>query len=125
MLAFPLTLSERNGLRLAGALRAGFASRLREALASGQGTDPDLEWALLEPHVAESEQALKSPSRGGRPRKVAQVPRGPGVRDLGNGIVLRRGSDSKGYYIRIEGGRVDAEMVDAVMFEVSRLLESG
>lgn len=123
MLAFPLALSERNGLRLAGALRAGYAQKIREALASGQGVDAATEWALVEPYVEESEQALKPPARGGRPRKAARVPAtGPGVHDLGNGIVLRRGSDSRGYYIRLEGD-VDGAMVDTVMFEIARLLE--
>jgi ParB family chromosome partitioning protein len=126
MLSFALSLSERNGLRLAGALRAGFAGPLREALANGQGLDADLEWALMEPLVAESEQALKSPSRGGRPKRGAvRSDGGPGVYDLGNGIVLRRDRDSKGYYIRIQGNHVDLDMVDTVLFEIRRLLEPG
>lgn len=124
LLGFPEALSERAGLRLAGALRAGLAGPLREALASGQGVDALAEWALLEPIVAESEAAGPGPGRtGGRPRKAAARPEGPHEFRLDNGVTIRRESDSKGYYIRLQGSAVDGEMVDAVMFEVKRLLE--
>lgn len=124
MLAYPESLTERAGLRLASALRAGLAGRLREALASGQGVDAAGEWALLEPLVETAEAEVREPTRGGRPRRAA-APKaeGPGLYRLGNGITIRRESDSKGYYIRLEGRVVDGDMVDSVMFEIKRLLE--
>ncbi|PWR03577.1 chromosome partitioning protein ParB [Meridianimarinicoccus roseus] len=127
MLAFPEHLSERAGLRLAVALRAGLAGRLREALATGQGVDAESEWALLEPVVEIAEAETREPARGGRPRRNAAAPKGssegPGFFRLDNGVTIRRESDSKGYYIRLEGKQVDADMVETVMFEIKRLLE--
>jgi ParB family chromosome partitioning protein len=125
MLAFPEHLSERAGLRLAGALRAGLTSRLREGLASGQGTDPETEWEVLEPIVEIAEAEIRPPARGGRPRSRAGAVTSdrPGQYRLDNGVTIRRESDSKGYYIRLEGRQVDADMVDTVMFEIKRLLE--
>lgn len=126
MLVFPEVLSERAGLRLAGALRAGLAGRLREALASGQGVDAEEEWALLEPVVEIAESEIREPARGGRPKRAGRskpAGDGPGIYRLENGVTIRRESDSKGYYIRLEGRQVDADMVDTVMFEIKRLLE--
>lgn len=124
MLTFPQALSERAGLRLAAALRGGSTGKLREALATGQGVDAETEWALMEPWIEEVEASMTAPKKGGRPKQsVAQKADGPGLYHLGNGITLRRQSDSKGYYIRIEGNVVDGDMVDTVMFEVKRLLE--
>jgi ParB family chromosome partitioning protein len=125
MLAFPEHLSERAGLRLAAALRAGLAGRLREALATGHGTDADAEWEIMEPIVEIAEAEIRPPARGGRPRtrKAAPAPDSPGVYRLDNGVTIRRESDSKGYYIRLEGRHVDSDMIDTIMFEIKRLLE--
>jgi ParB family chromosome partitioning protein len=126
MLSFPEGLSERAGLRLAGALRAGLAGRLREALATGQGVEAAEEWALLEPIVEIAEAEIREPSRGGRPKagsRAKPATEGPGLYRLDNGVTIRRESDSKGYYIRLEGRQIDADMVDTVMFEIKRLLE--
>lgn len=124
MLVFPEQLSERAGLRLAGALRAGLAGRLRDALSSGQGTEADEEWALLEPIVEMAEAEIAPGKKGGRPRKAAAPAADrTGLFRLENGITIRRESDSKGYYIRLEGSVVNSDMVDSVMFEIKRLLE--
>ncbi|QDY71304.1 ParB/RepB/Spo0J family partition protein [Qingshengfaniella alkalisoli] len=124
MLSFPESLSEKAGLRLAAALRAGYAPQLREALASGQGIDASSEWALLQPLVEDAEAADKPDKRGGRPRRQAR-PRqeAEGEIQLANGIMIRRVSDSKGYSIRFSGDVVNSEMIDLVMAEIRRLLE--
>ena len=41
--------------------------RLRQALSSGNPQDAEEEWQLVEPVIARSEAAPRSPSRGGRP----------------------------------------------------------
>ncbi|OSP54421.1 ParB N-terminal domain-containing protein [Pseudoruegeria sp. SK021] len=125
MLTFPEHLSERAGLRLANAIRSGLSGRLREALASGHGTTPDEEWAVLEPLVDLAETETREPSKGGRPRRQAPArpSDGPGLYRLDNGITIRRENDSKGYYIRLEGWTVNSDLVDTVMFEIKRLLE--
>lgn len=126
LLTQPEALKEREGLRLASVLRQGGEGDLRAALATGQGVDAASEWALIEPVLAEHE-ALAKPvkARGGRPRTKAPA---PGWKDaetlvLSNGIILRKGSDSKGYTIRLEGQGVDGEIVDSVMAELQFLLE--
>jgi len=123
LLAFPAALSERDGLRLAAAIRAGQGWALREALASGQGTDPEAEWAALEPVCRDAEAEGRDRRRGGRPKKRQLQPRdGFGIRHLDNGVTLRRLSDAKGYYIRFEGRHVDAELLEVAMDELARLL---
>lgn len=122
VLAFPEDLTEKQGLRLAGALRAGAETPLRQALADGSPASADEEWALVAPILEDVETEPKPASRGGRPRKGAR-PALPGVIELNGGITLRRTSDTNGYAIRVEGRGVDGEMIDAVMLELQRLLE--
>jgi len=126
MLAFPAALSERAGLRVAQALRFGYGSELREALASGVAVDAAQEWALMEPFVILAEDKPdRDPARGGRPRGNTP-PRKRVVEGeirLANGIAMRCESDSRGWAIRFSGP-VNAEMLDAVMAEVERLLEA-
>jgi len=64
-------LSEAAGLRLAGALKAGFAAKLRDALEHGDPADAAEEWALLEAALAPLEAAPKPSPRGGRPKRKA------------------------------------------------------
>lgn len=80
-------LSERNGLRLAGALRAGFATKLREALEE-DAPDARAEWAALEPVVREAEAGGPPPAeRGGRPRRAPHEER---LRLPGGAVLLLR-----------------------------------
>jgi len=123
MLSFPESITERQGLRLAAALRDGGEPRLREVLAAGQGVTAEEEWALLDAAITETTVAPKK-SRGGRPRRLPPA----GWQDdstlhLSNGTVLRRMQDSQGHLLRIEGRHVDAELMDLVMIELRNLLE--
>ncbi|MGO4915898.1 ParB/RepB/Spo0J family partition protein [Pseudogemmobacter sp. W21_MBD1_M6] len=125
MLSFPTRLSERAGLRLAGALRAGFEGELRTRLAAGQGTDAESEWALMEPVIAAVENPEGQTPRRGGPRKGA-VPRrrdAEGEIRLGNGISIHREVDDRGYSIRFTGAVVSVDLIDTVMAEIQRLLE--
>lgn len=123
MLAFPEALTEKQGLRVASALRDGAERMLREALAEdGAGDSPEAEWTALEGALA-SLSPQKDPSRGGRPRKRVSQPQGPGIVTTRAGVTLRRLSDDRGYYIRLEGKPIDGEMVDLVMGEIGRLLD--
>jgi len=125
MLSFAADLSERQGLRLVAAMRQGYIRELRQVLATGQGVDAPSEWGLLEP-VIEQAEATTSVQK---PRRVARqaAPRGSDAGDgyyrLANGITIMRDSDSRGYYIRLEGSVVNFELVEEVMFEIKRLLE--
>lgn len=130
LLGWPETLSEKAGLRLAGAIRAGLGEPLREALARGQAGDPEEEWAALEGLCLDAEALTRDARKGGRPKKAAAKSKakgstsedGFGVRHLDNGVTLRRLSDAKGYYIRFEGRHVDAEILELAMDELARLL---
>ena len=126
MLQFPTDLSERNGLRLAYALREGFGQQLRAALRGSPRSGPTYEWALLEPIVSASEAVERlpdttQPNRGGRPRKQFDRPR-EAPEALANGITMQGVYHEDGYSIRLRGAVVDAEMVDLLMDELRRLL---
>ncbi|GHF06149.1 chromosome partitioning protein ParB [Aliiroseovarius zhejiangensis] len=123
MLTFPESLSERQGLRLASALRAGAETEIRNLLAEAQIADAEDEWAVLESVIEQHEGSGRDKSRGGRPKlPSARRERGPEVA-TSTGFILRREVDSRGYSIRFEGRKVDAEMVDAIIREVERWLE--
>ena len=125
LLAFPTDLSEKAGLRLAAALREGFVAKLRAALGSGMGNSPAEEWALLGPVLDEHEALSRpSPSRGGRPRGTPKRRQRDGEIALANGITIERVSEEDGFSIRLRGGMIDVELMDAVMLEMKRLLES-
>ena len=97
-------LSERNGLRLAGALREGFTARLREALEEGGAGDSQAEWVVLEPIVREAETGgAPDPMRGGRPKAAPEVER---LRLDGGVLVIRPEAD--GVTLRLRGGGEDA-----------------
>ncbi len=121
MLQFPTDLSERNGLRLAYALREGYAPQLRAALRGSTRGGPALEWALLEPIVAAAEAVERSPDQGGRPRaRFARSSRAP--EDLANGVSMERVLHEDGYSIRLRGTVVDVTMVDQLMDQLRRWL---
>lgn len=124
LLEFPESLTEKQGLRLAGALRAGEETALRQTLAQARPGDATEEWAVLLPILDRSEETSRDPSRGGRPTKspVTRVVDGGSV-TTSSGFTIRREEDSRGYLIRIGGRRVDAEMIDIIIGEVQRLLE--
>lgn len=126
MLQFPTDLSERNGLRLAFALREGFGEKLRAALRGSPRSGPTYEWALLEPIARAAEAVERLPdiahvNRGGRPRKQFTRPLG-NTEALANGITMEGVYHEDGYSIRLRGRVVDAEMVDLLMDQLRRLL---
>lgn len=126
MLSFPQALTEKGGLRLAGALRQGFEGEIRSALAKGAAGDGAGEWEAMLPVIeaAESGDAAPPARRGGRPPKARATISRPG-RDgyeLPNGIRFRRETDRNGFLIRFEGSLVDADLVDTVLAEIYRAL---
>ncbi len=122
MLRYPTDLSERNGLRLAYALREGFATELRVALLGTYGGGPVLEWVAMEQIVAGAEAVERSIDRGGRPKTQFSRPSGK-PQDLANGVTMERVLHNDGYSIRLRGKVVDAEMVEMMMEELHRLLD--
>lgn len=105
LLRHPQGLSERNGLRLANALRAGFATKLREVLEEGAPTAA-AEWAALEVVVREAEAKGPQPERGGRPKRANDEER---LR-LPNGATLVVRVEPGGVLLRLSGSHEwDAE----------------
>lgn len=124
MMDFPENLSERRGLRLAGALRQGGQRQLRDALTAGQGGSPEAEWMALEPTIVQIEEGPQSIAKRGRPRM--QPPAGWEGKDtvhLSSGVTLRKERDTNGFLIRLSGKGVDSEIVDSAMRELQHLLE--
>jgi ParB family chromosome partitioning protein len=123
MLKFPTDLSERNGLRLAYALREDYGQQMRAALFGTKSTGPAMEWAVLEPIVAAAEAVERLPdtSRGGRPKtRFAKTTRA--AEGLANGVTMERVLHEDGYSIRLRGAVVDVVMVDQLMDELRRWL---
>jgi ParB family transcriptional regulator, chromosome partitioning protein len=130
LLSFAHDLSERQGLRIVAAIRSGMAAELRQALAADQltggGRDAPREWALMEPIVIKAEALDKPEKAPGRPRTKPPRPAkyGDGSVRLANGITLLRDTDSRGHYIRLEGAVVNDDLIEVVMDELQRLLET-
>lgn len=125
MLQFPTDLSERNGLRLAFALREGFAEDLRRALSDSRRGRPALEWAALEPVVASAEAVKRMPdqNRGGRPRtRLAKLSRDQ--EPLANGISMERVPHEDGYSIRLRGAVVNVIVVEQLMDQLRSWLST-
>ena len=126
MLRFPEALTEKRGLRLSAALRNGAEARLRKALSGVSPDDAEEEWQLLEPLLAQLEDAPRSPARGGRPRGKATVQQG-WIDDLtirtASGITIRRARDGNAHVLRLEGRALDSDLMDSLMVEIQALLE--
>jgi len=124
MLVHATGLNERQCLRLAGALRAGEADRLRDALERAEGQSAAEEWEAMLAIVERTEGAPQDPSRGGRPKTAQKVERSRKT-NVARGITIEREYGPGGYAIRFSGAEVTAELVDAVMDNVRHLLDHG
>lgn len=126
MLEFPENLREKQGLRIANALRAGGESRFREVLASDNGVTPETEWALMEQVCFEFESETQPKPRGGRPKVQAPAPgwQNNDVLRLSNGITIQKQEDSHGHLIRFKGKAVSSEVLRLAMEDLQRLMEA-
>ncbi|MEM6896875.1 MAG: ParB N-terminal domain-containing protein [Pseudomonadota bacterium] len=127
MLEYGDSLSERQGLRLATALREGQGDAFRIDLSRRpQAANFAEEWARLEPVLTAYEaQVAPEPSRGGRPRKApapAEWSEAPQLR-LTNGMVLNGGRDKEGYFIRFSGREIDPDALGDAMRAIRQALE--
>lgn len=118
MLTYPDLIKEKEGLKLAQALRAGAEGKLRDALDSRTPQSPEEEAILLAEALAEIEPPEADRRRGGRPKK--QVARQE--RALNSGVVLDYGPEGSGWTIRLKGRRLDRELVELAVFELERML---
>ncbi len=124
MLSFPEALTEKRGLMLASALRAGAANRFREALDFAAPADAEEEWKLLETVVGHLGEQPRDKSRGGRPKsKPGSAWTGAGEVRTASGFVIRWKSGKSGTDLRIEGGSLSTELEAALVEKISDLLE--
>lgn len=125
ILQFPENLRERDGLRIASALRDGGEPHLRAALQSGLGGDADTEWAILRDVLDRLEATADRSVRGGRPKITPLA--FPGWNGntllLSSGIKVKKGSDANGYSIHLSGSALSADMLDDVIARITFLLE--
>lgn len=122
MLTFPDQLKERDGLKLAAALRDGHEAKLRDALAQSVCATPAQEAQLIDTALMKLEPVRIDPKRGGRPKKDASALY-RSVK-LESGVELSSGHDGKAWVIQLKGPRVDQELVDVAMSELARLLDA-
>ena len=114
-LTAPETLSQRQALRLATALRGGFTALIRTALEESHTRTPASDWTLLQPILDEAEAALKDPTpyRPGRPRRVLR---------LRAGLTVRRELAAEGWVLRFTGPEATGMLMETVMDEVERMV---
>lgn len=122
MLKHPTEISERNGLRLAHALRQGMASDIRAALIKDQGRGAASEWALIEPFIAAAESMEREPERGGRPKTPKFAYPATKPQPLANGVTMEMVRHEDGFSVRLRGPHVDRELADRMMEELERWL---
>ena len=118
MLRFPDQIREKDGLRMAQALRDGAESRLREALARQVPVTPEDEAALIADVLAALDAPSPDPRKGGRPRRAS----GPKV-VLGSGVVIEAQQDARGWSIRLGSADLDRSQVERLVEEIGRTLE--
>jgi ParB family transcriptional regulator, chromosome partitioning protein len=114
-LTTPETLSQRQALRLASALRGGFTALIRTALEAAHTRTPEADWALLQPILDEAEQSLKDPTpyRPGYPRRYVR---------LRPGLTVRRELAVEGWVLRFTGPEATGMLMETVMDEVERMV---
>lgn len=124
ILSFPEALTEKRGLRLAQALRGGYETRLREALAEALAVDADAEWLVLDSVVSAAEQGPRDVRRGGRPKKASvSAWQNAETLETSAGVTIRKKRDGQGYLLRFEGKGLDSDIMDSLMIEIQTLLE--
>ncbi|WP_121066487.1 ParB N-terminal domain-containing protein [Chachezhania antarctica] len=123
MLTFPDLIKEKDGLKLAQALRDGAENKLRRSLAETVLDTPEEEAAALARALEDLDPPKADPRRGGRPKKAPKERRAGEMR-LDSGVTLVSAEDERGWMIRLDGKQVDRELVEVVMAEVARLLDT-
>lgn len=119
LLSYPTLISERAGLRLVTALKAGKVHHFRNALAAEVPDSFEAEWRLLEDPLKDHEAQLRSKKAEHRAAKPVRH----GVIELANGVKIEK-INGDGYIdVRFTGRQADNELVDVVMQHIQYLLE--
>ncbi len=123
LLQFGDLMTEKQGLKIASALRGGAANALRDALADAITVEHFKdEWALIEDVVDQFDELPRDPSRGGRPTQSGK-PKQLRETKTNAGINLSLEADPNGgFTIRMKGRGLDRELANSVLAEVRHLL---
>lgn len=114
MLTYPEGLTEKQGLRLAQALRQGFAARLRESLAQAAPATAEEEWAILDPLLDAADQSPRDLSKGGRPRIEPGLVQDAEIWHAPNGLRLKVQRGETGLVLRVSGAGLDDQVASAL-----------
>ncbi|MAM61340.1 ParB N-terminal domain-containing protein [Maritimibacter sp. UBA3975] len=117
MLVYPESLREKDGLKLATALRAGGESSIRDALAEAAPQTPEEELAALLAAIEAMTPAPVDAGRGGRPKRAATRSR---TTDAGFRVDVEQ--DGADWVLRLSGERVTAGLMRTIADEVEALL---
>ena len=124
LLAFPESLSEKRGLRLAQALRSGSDAELRDALARRVPENCEQEWATVESVIANTGDFQRDKRRGGRPAKSDALGwQGANFLRTSAGITIRKTRDDHGFTLRLEGSNLNDDLMESLMVEIQAMLE--
>jgi ParB family chromosome partitioning protein len=114
-LTAPERLSQARAFRISRALSAGFGDLIRTALEESSLKDPDHQWDLLQPILAEADEHTRKPEtspRPGRPRRVLR-PR--------YALTVRRERTRDGWSLHFTGREATGPLMDLVLDEVERM----
>lgn len=115
-MAAPETLSLRQALRLAGAVRDGFGEVMATALEQSSLKDPETQWGLIQPYLDEAERAgakgASGTAGGGARRRPIRVAR-PRA-----GLVIRREMVRDGWVLHFTGKEARSALMDRVFEEI-------
>lgn len=117
-LTAPERLTERQCLRIEAAFRAGFGNVIRVALTEARSEEPEAQWRLLLPILAEAERVPPeaAPRRPGRPRRVLQPK---------PGLTFRREMTRDGWCLHLTGPLATSDFVDEIFDEIERMFAPG
>lgn len=115
LLQEPQLYSQRQLLRIAAAMRAGFGQEITVALQQAEKSAP-LQWQILGPILTEAERAQSDPdcrptAPTGRPRRL--VPLRPG-------LMIRREWTPHGWRLNFTGPEATGAMLDMILDQVER-----
>ena len=117
VLRFPAALSERQGLQLAGMVKAGQGGRLRDALAQAHPGDATDEWALLEGAVKPTQ-----PTPQPKPSAPRTAPTPHSRRSLPQGVSLIHERNGTGHVLRLEGAGVTETFMEDLLDHIRKQL---
>lgn len=125
VLRFPEGLREKDGLRLAQALRNGGEGVLRDALSQADVSDGRQEWALIEKVLSNQAEGPGDPRRGGRPKaKSAGTVTAADKLLTASGVTLQKERDGAGYLIRFRGEVLTEDMMQRALKAIANCIDS-